>query len=305
MKFLRTRLGAALAAAVIIAAITAVVLSTLSASKTTDHSVMPGMAMNHNSSTSTTASSGSMSGMQMSAMWPLQPGADGTHATSAGLTLRPDRTTLASGRSDVWAFHVTGPTGRPITHFQRDQTKLLHLIVVRDDLTNYQHLHPVLSSDGTFRVPLALASPGRYRAIADFTTGAKRYALGTTLRAPGHTTPVALPAVSTRTTVDGYDLSLKHPALMAGASSKLTFTITKGAMPVTALQPYLGAYGHLVALKKGTVAYSHVHPQGESRSAGQITFDADFPAAGAYRLFVQFRTGGAVHTGAFTVDVMR
>ena len=41
----------------------------------------------------------------------------------------------------------------------------------------------------------------------------------------------------------------------------LTLTVTKDGQPVTDLQPYLGAYGHLVALRAGDLAYLHVHPE--------------------------------------------
>ncbi|MEK8109242.1 hypothetical protein NKG94_40115 [Micromonospora sp. M12] len=36
----------------------------------------------------------------------------------------------------------------------------MHLIVVRRDLTGYQHLHPTMAKDGTWSVPLTLAQPG-------------------------------------------------------------------------------------------------------------------------------------------------
>lgn len=81
----------------------------------------------------------------------------------------------------------------------------------------------------------------------------------------------------------------------------MSFTITRSGQPVTALQPYLGAYGHLVALRHPDIAYSHVHPVGQQLRHGQITFDAELPTAGTYRLFVQFRAGSRVHTAAFAV----
>jgi hypothetical protein len=82
---------------------------------------------------------------------------------------------------------------------------------------------------------------------------------------------------------------------------RLSFTITENGRAVTRLKPYLGAYGHLVALEKGTLAYTHVHPYGESLGTGTIRFDADFPAAKTYRLFVQVpRRRGAA---AFTLKV--
>ena len=91
--------------------------------------------------------------------------------------------------------------------------------------------------------------------------------------------------------------------LEAGEEAQLTFRVTRGGRPVRDLQPYLGAYGHLVALHAPDLAYSHVHPDGEDRAPGAITFDTELDERGAYRLFLQFQTGGRVHTAAFTQTV--
>ena len=246
-----------------------------------------------------------MSSMQMSsmpAMRELQPGADGTKATADGLTLQPSSTGLIAGAARDWSFRILDRQGMAVTQFERDQTKLLHLIVVRDDLTHYQHLHPALSPDGTFTIPIGLTAPGRYRAIADFTTAYKRYALGTTLTVPGNATSVPLPGPSSTATTDGYTVRLAHGQITAGRSSGLTFAITREGRPLTNLQTYLGAYGHLVALRQGTLAYSHVHPDTANLRQGMIGFQADLRAASAYRLFLQFRANGAVHTAAFTLN---
>jgi hypothetical protein len=83
--------------------------------------------------------------------------------------------------------------------------------------------------------------------------------------------------------------------------TKLTFTVTRAGRPVTDLQPYLEARGHLVALRAGDLAYLHVHPM-ESRERGRIAFAAHYPSAGRYRLFLQFKAAGRVHTAALTQD---
>jgi hypothetical protein len=65
-------------------------------------------------------------------------------------------------------------------------------------------------------------------------------------------------------------------------------------------QPYLGAAGHLVAIREDDLAYLHVHPLESSRS-GTITFEAELEEPGRYALFFQFRHGGRVHTVPFTM----
>jgi hypothetical protein len=237
-------------------------------------------------------------------MIPAVPGADGRAATLAGLRLAPQTQALASGATTTWRFRIAGCDGRAVRDFEPENGKLLHLIVVRSDLTRYQHLHPRLGRDGTFAIDIATARPGRYRAIADFVVDGRKYVLGTTLVAPGRSAAKALPRPDQHARTGGYDVELQRPAAMAaGEEAQLTFRITRRGRPVAGLQPYLGAFGHLVALHAPDLAYSHVHPRGEDRRAGLITFDTEFPTRGTYRLFLQFRTAGRVHTAAFTQTV--
>jgi hypothetical protein len=237
-------------------------------------------------------------------MIPAVPGADG-HATElAGLRLAPRTQTLTAGATTTWRFRIVGCDGKPVRGFEPENGKLLHLIVARSDLTGYQHLHPRLAPDGTFAVDIATPRPGRYRAIADFVVHGRKYVLGTTLVAPGRSAEMPLPRAGQHATADGYDVELQRPAVMkAGAEAQLTFRITRDGRPVGDLQPYLGAYGHLVALHAPDLSYSHVHPDGEDRAAGLITFDTEFHTHGRYRLFLQFQTAGRVHTAAFTQAV--
>lgn len=241
------------------------------------------------------------SGGAMPGMTPLVAGADGTKASAAGLTLEPRSAVVAPGVTTRWQLRVVERGGAVVRSFERDQQKLMHLIVVRSDLTGYQHLHPTLGRDGVFTVDLRLPKPGAYRAIADFTTGGKRYALGVPVKVTGKASDAPLPPATMEARTDGYSVMFRHAAINAGSDAELEFTVTRNGEPVTALLPYLGAYGHLVALKSPTLAYSHVHPTSEDRSSGTIRFSADFPTSGRYRLFLQFRTASGVHTAGFTV----
>jgi hypothetical protein len=120
---------------------------------------------------------------------------------------------------------------------------------------------------------------------------------------PGPATARPLAAPGEHGFADGYDIELQRPAVLrAGEEAQLTFRISRHGRPVTDLQPYLGAYGHLVALHAPELAYSHVHPNGEDGAAGAITFDTELARRGRYRLFLQFQTKGRVHTVAFTQD---
>jgi hypothetical protein len=229
------------------------------------------------------------------------PGSDGRRSALAGLKLAAAPQAFRAGGTTTWRFRIVDCDGNPVRDFEPEQGKLLHLIVVRTDFTGYQHLHPVLGRDGTFSVDVATPRAGRYRAIADFVIDGRKYVVGTTLTAPGRVVSAPLPAEALHASADGYDVELQRPAVLeAGHEAQLTFRITRDGEPVRDLEPYLGAYGHLVALHAPDLAYSHVHPNGEDRTAGAITFDTELDRAGAYRLFLQFQTNGRVHTVAFT-----
>jgi hypothetical protein len=94
-------------------------------------------------------------------------------------------------------------------------------------------------------------------------------------------------------------VKLTEGASRAGAESRLVFDVTRDGRPV-AVEQYLGAKGHLVALRHGDLAFLHVHPDESS-----LRFMAQFPTAGRYRLFLQFKSEGRVHTAAFTQEVSR
>jgi hypothetical protein len=232
------------------------------------------------------------------------PGAHGLTSELAGVTLRPRPARFSAGGTAEWRFQIVDCDGEPVRDFEPENGKLLHLIVVRSDFTGYQHLHPKLHADGTFSVAIETAQAGRYRAIADFVIDGRKYVVGTDLKVPGPAPQAPLPAPVLETTSDGFGVELQPPAVLeAGEEAQMTFRITRGGRPVDELEPYLGAYGHLVALHSPDLAYSHVHPAGEDPERGAISFDVELDEPGTYRLFVQFQIRGRVHTAAFTQTV--
>ncbi|HEX6358187.1 hypothetical protein [Actinophytocola sp.] len=228
----------------------------------------------------------------------------GLASSRGGYTLAPTSTTLTTG-TNTFTFRITGPDDKPVTRFDVEHEKRLHLIVVRRDTAGFQHVHPEMDADGTWSVPLTLPRAGSYRAFADFApTGGEATTLGVDLSVPGDYQPSDYQP-SRVATVDGYEVKLEGD-LVPGKTAELDLTVSKDGQPVTDLQPYLGAYGHLVALRVGDLAYLHVHPDGEpgdgeTKPGPTVTFFAEVPSAGAYRLFLDFQHGGTVRTAEFTL----
>jgi hypothetical protein len=229
----------------------------------------------------------------------------GLQVSADGLTLDVPRAGPRAGAPTDFAFRVLDEHGAPVTRYTPTHDKPLHLVVVRRDLSGFRHVHPSLAADGTWHTPLTFATAGDYRVFADFqATGHDGVTLGADVAVAGTYRPVPLPAPAATATVDGYTVSLAG-TLVPGTTSPLTLSVTKDGRPVTDLQPYLAAYGHLIALRQGDLAYLHVHPEGgpgdgATRPGPAITFRAEVPSAGTYRLYLDFRHDGVVRTAEFT-----
>jgi hypothetical protein len=230
----------------------------------------------------------------------------GLQVTQDGYRLEALSATLSTGPPAEFRFRIVAPDTGSVTRFVRTHDKDLHLIVVRRDLSGFQHVHPTMAADGVWSMPLAVPAAGQYRVFADFQPAGhpESLTLGADVPAPGDYQPAALPAAARTATVEGYTVTLDGD-LVPGTDSKLTLSVSKDGRPVTDLQPYLGAYGHLVALRDGDLAYLHVHPDGapgdgRTTPGPEISFFAEVPSAGAYRLYLDFQHGGRVRTAQFT-----
>ena len=222
-----------------------------------------------------------------------------------GYTLQLGERSLPAGPQISVDFRILGPDGRPVTAYQVAHDKELHLIVVRRDLTGFPARAPV---PGRGRHLGRAVGPVRGRRVP----GVRRLHPGRARRrspwapispspVPSH--PFRCPAPSRTAQVDGYTVTLAGD-LIAGQSSQLTLSVSRDGAPVTDLQPYLAAYGHLVALRDGDLAYLHVHPAGDpgdgvTPAGPGITFSATIPSAGDYGLFLDFQHDGVVRTAAF------
>lgn len=235
------------------------------------------------------------------------PGGDhgpvGSAVGEGGPTLRLERGVVPRGRPTLLAFRVEAAGGANVRAFDVTHERRMHLILVRRDLTGFRHLHPTMDPRGRWTVRVRLSDPGVYRVYADFRTDGEDHTLAADLTVPGPLTPVALAAPAPTATTGAYSATLDAAGLRAGREARLDYALRLRGRAVTPA-PYLGAGGHLVALREGDGAFVHVHPE-EGDAPGVVGFAATFPTAGRYRLFLQFRHGGAVRTVAHTVEVPR
>jgi hypothetical protein len=227
------------------------------------------------------------------------PIGEGVVSAADGYRIVPAEHILTAA-GGVFRFVIDGPSGAAVHRFTPLHDRYLHLIVANRELTEFHHVHPWLAPDGTWSIEVPALPAGAYRAIADFQVAdGPRLALGTDVTVPGDYQPEPTPHPASITRVDGYQVELSTDRQAAG-EVETALTIRKNGHLVTDLQPYLGAYGHLVALRVGDLAYAHVHPAGYGD--GTIRFDATLTAQGRYRLFLDFKHADTVHTAAFTFD---
>ncbi|MFT4164661.1 MAG: heavy-metal-associated domain-containing protein [Microlunatus sp.] len=228
-----------------------------------------------------------------------------------GYVLGPVTAPRLVGTAGQLSFTITDAEGSPVTDFAVSHEKRLHLIVVRTDGSRFRHVHPRLDdSTGTWSLPWAWDAGGTYRVFADFVpagaTDAPDVTLTRTVDVAGELAPESATAVRRSTTVDGYEVRLSGD-LEAGQSTQLQIAVSKDGKPVTTLEPYLGAFGHLVALRDGDLAYLHVHPEGDSPAPGAmggptISVEVEAPTAGHYLLYLDFQIDGTVRTATFVLE---
>jgi hypothetical protein len=199
-----------------------------------------------------------------------------------------------------------------VSAFETLHEALLHLVIVRRDLSQFAHEHPVAGADGSFRLQYTFAAGGDYRLFADLAPkGAGAQILAAKLSVSGSESggfdirkawnePAAFRVVGE------CKIALESPrsSLPVRKTIPVVFTIqdVRTGLPVADLQPYLGASGHLLLVHEDASTFVHSHPDenglenAPALPAGSLRFLARFPKPGLYRGWLQIRRGGQVLT---------
>ena len=229
----------------------------------------------------------------------------GVASVEQGYTLADLDAPAAVGEAGTLSFRLTDPDGAAVAKYDVEHEKELHLIVVRTDGAEFRHVHPTRDANGAWSIPWSWNAAGGYRVYADFTPTALREGLTLTrpFQVAGDVSPQTLPATTSTAPAGPYQVTLTG-GLIAGDASSVDFTVTRDGEPAR-LEPYLGAQGHLVALRETDLAFLHVHPEHadtEPQDASEVSFAAHVPTAGGYLLYLDFQVDGQVFTAAFRVE---
>ena len=215
----------------------------------------------------------------------------------------------------TYQFAILDDQGKPIKDFETVHEKKMHVMVVRKDTAYFQHIHPTFDEQtGVWTLnELTIPTDGPYRLFADFTEGGAKSAI--TIYEDFNVGDMAKyqkqPMGDTKEdkTFGKYQALLQTDpiVLQAGTAAKLAYLFgdsQKSSMPLTGLQPYLGAMGHAVILSED-LDFIHAHAKDDKvlASRGVVEFMANFPKEGKYKIFGQFQHDGEVFTTDFVLPV--
>ncbi len=209
-------------------------------------------------------------------------------------------------------INIRDNQGKPLGQFTLFQEKLMHLIVVSDDLQYFDYLHPVYKQNGRLEVTKSFPNGGRYILLSHFKpTGQEEQVSVLNLKVDGTPAPAIPIDMATSKPIGDIKASLELPksGLKAGEEAMLVFKLqqSNGAL-VNDLRPYLGEKGHLVIIQQSSplarTNYIHAHPHtATNMSDGEIHFLAKFPKPGKYKIWGQFNRGGKIVVADFWVNV--
>jgi hypothetical protein len=203
-------------------------------------------------------------------------------------------------------FQILDPKDNsPVKNFDVMHEKLFHLFMVSEDLSFFAHEHPTYDPSGLFRYHATLPKPGPYRIVADFypTGGTPQFHVRTLYVAgkPEQRKPLVTDLKPQQGSNLEVSLTTEPPEPLAGFKTLLFFQLKQSDGDFQ-LQPYLGAWGHMLAASEDLIDVMHTHPF-IAEGGPKVQFNLIFPREGTYRVWVQFQSKGVVNTLAFNVPV--
>ena len=190
---------------------------------------------------------------------------------------------------------------------QNEHTKKIHLIVVSDDLSYFDHIHPEYGADGTYRVTIKFPAGGNYTLFADFKPSGGNHTVDKlNVNVTGQKAAERKYGADklTATSSDGFSVTLlpEGGKLETNVQMHLAAALKQNGKDVdpSTLEDYLGAKAHMVVISLNDKEYLHVHPGVEN---GRFDLHTTFEKPGVYRGWIQFQSKGKVHTTDFVLNI--
>lgn len=228
-------------------------------------------------------------------------------AARATLDVRPEGELKASVPATL-RMSVLSKGGQPVKGFKESHEAMVHLILVRAGLDQFAHLHPEVNAEsGELTVRHTFPVGGTYHLFADFQDqgGSAGLAVGE-VHVAGEVPPAPAlePDAPGTVTGDGLTAQVSVERSKAGSEATIRFVLsTPDGKPVTDLEPYMGAMGHLNEVSADATQFVHSHPVGGDGEKNRVTFTVHFRTAGLYKGWGQFKRGGRVQVVPFVLQV--
>ncbi len=239
---------------------------------------------------------------------PATGGKETTNSSQIQAVWKFSSQTPQSNQKEEVSIQIQDNTGKPIEKFEISHEKEMHLIVVSKYLSTFQHLHPENKGNGLFTVATTFPTGGDYKMIADFIpsgTEPKTESQWITISGQAPSPRPLQPETNLTKAVEGKEVTLSFDKLQSGQDATMTFSFRDAAskQPITNLQPYLGAIGHVVIISSDVEKYIHNHPLEENSTGPEAKFGTAFPNSGVYKIWGQFQQNGKVFIVPFVVEV--
>lgn len=236
---------------------------------------------------------------------------------------------VTAGTPVSMIVHLEDRQGRPIEGLTIHHERILHAIIIGQDMNVFAHIHPEelgpitdeMMSRATFPLHFTFPKAGAYLVGLDFALPDGLYSSSASLSVAGKPR-MGEPKVDTPREKDfgEYHVSLmtSSKSIEAGPETLLRFLITKNGRPVTDLGPFLGAPMHLAVVRtdltqfihahgvtpgKSHMHAEHVHTMPSERYGPEIDAFVVFPVKGVYKIFCQVKHQDKVLLFDFMVNV--
>jgi DMSO/TMAO reductase YedYZ heme-binding membrane subunit len=238
------------------------------------------------------------------------------YSTDYSMNVTTEPKTIVAGQETKLTFQIIDTrTGRPLSKYQILQDKLMHVVVLRKDLLSYAHIHPDYDGKDTFTVTHTFPADGTYSLFVEYSApdfyenlSMGRVTVGSTIEEKAADLEMGS---LVNTFAKRYTVTLQAPErIQAGDTVDFSYTLkdSQTGEPISDLETYLAAFGHMSAVSEDLNTYTHVHPitvplSPTDLGGPTVQFSTFFPKAGKYKLFTQFKHKGEVFVTDFVVEV--
>ena len=236
----------------------------------------------------------SMESMQHMSM---RAGAENSLEVMNDVTITFERPSPETESEIPIAFILT-KEGKPMADLQIMHDKLMHVVLVRNDLKHFDHIHPKQTAPGVFVIPYTFAAAGEYRIWADFTFDNMQHIVDFDINVTG------APEAEEPDKLRGIQVTISRPeSIVAGAKTQIAFAITDAdGKEVSITEKFLAADGHLIVMDETLDEFEHAHDEAGDKD-NTLSFSYTPEKSGRHKAWVQFTVDSQNRTAGFEFDV--